>query len=442
MLASADLKAEEAGLLAAARRLGVPLRLVASDEICETRCAISTLPRRARESQFARRRRTGGLAGGKEDAITTPQDDAPRRHRGDRPGKLYAVGIGPGGRQHRTYRAVEAIAESQVIVGYRRYLELIADLTAGKELLASGMTAEVERCRAALTRAAQGQTVALISSGDAGIYGMAGLAIELAAAEKLDVPIEVVPGVTAAIAAAAALGAPLMLDFAAVSLSDLLVPWEVIRRRLQAVADADLVAVLYNPRSQKRVRQLDEAVADLPRRPPRHDPGGRGRLRRTGRSNARPHRFGPPAPAADRHEEHGCHRQQRHPHDRRPHGHAARISAMILLLGGESSTAEIARGLAGIGCRVLVSRATRDSAGRGRGRRDREPLGAAGRRRAGRTDRRAAIRAVVDATHPYATTIRRTARRAAERMNIPYLSFLRPAAIDPQAAGRAVRRRP
>ncbi len=148
-----------------------------------------------------------------------------------------------------------------MIVGYRRYLELIADLTAGKELLASGMTAEVERCRAALARAAQGQTVALISSGDAGIYGMAGLAIELASAEKLDVPIEVVPGVTAASAAAAALGAPLMLDFAAVSLSDLLVPWEVIRRRLQAVADADLVAVLYNPRSQRRVRQLDEAVA-------------------------------------------------------------------------------------------------------------------------------------------------------------------------------------
>ena len=148
-----------------------------------------------------------------------------------------------------------------MIVGYRRYLELIADLTAGKELLASGMTAEVERCRAALARAAQGETVALISSGDAGIYGMAGLAIELAAAEKLDVPIEVVPGVTAASAAAAALGAPLMLDFAAVSLSDLLVPWEVIRRRLEAVAAADLVAVLYNPRSQKRVRQLDEAVA-------------------------------------------------------------------------------------------------------------------------------------------------------------------------------------
>ena len=191
---------------------------------------------RARQSQSARGRRAGRLAGGKENAINTAEDHSQRSDRGHRPGKLYAVGIGPGGRQHRTFRAVEAIAESQVVVGYSRYLELIADLTAGKEIISSGMTQEIERCRIALRRAAAGQTVALISSGDAGIYGMAGLAIELAQAERMRVPIEVVPGVTAASAAAAALGAPLMLDFAAVSLSDLLVPWEVIRDRLRAVA--------------------------------------------------------------------------------------------------------------------------------------------------------------------------------------------------------------
>jgi precorrin-3B C17-methyltransferase len=150
--------------------------------------------------------------------------------------------------------------ESQVVVGYGRYLDLIADLTEGKELISSGMTQEVERCRAALERAAAGQTVALISSGDPGIYGMAGLVVEMAAAEGVDVPIEIVPGVTAASAAAAALGAPLMLDFAAISLSDLLVPWETIRSRLQAVAQADLVVALYNPRSKRRVRQLEEAV--------------------------------------------------------------------------------------------------------------------------------------------------------------------------------------
>ncbi len=156
---------------------------------------------------------------------------------------------------------MEAIGESEVVVGYRRYLELIADLTAGKEVISSGMTQEVERCRLALKRAAEGRTVALVSSGDAGIYGMAGLAMELAEAEGLAVAIEVIPGVTAASAAAAALGAPLMLDFAAVSLSDLLVPWETIRRRLEAVAAADLVTALYNPRSTRRTRPWEEAVA-------------------------------------------------------------------------------------------------------------------------------------------------------------------------------------
>lgn len=171
------------------------------------------------------------------------------------------VGIGPGGPEHRTFRAVEAISGSQVVVGYHRYLESIADLTAGKEMISSGMTQEIARCRAALQRAAAGQTVALISSGDPGIYGMAGLAIELSENENLPVTIEIIPGVTAASAAAAVLGAPLMMDFAVLSLSDLLVPWETIRRRLEAVAQADLVVCLYNPRSKKRVRQLEEAVA-------------------------------------------------------------------------------------------------------------------------------------------------------------------------------------
>lgn len=156
---------------------------------------------------------------------------------------------------------MEAIAASSVVVGYTPYLETIADLTEGKQRIASGMTHEVQRCREALARAAAGDTVALISSGDAGIYGMAGLALELAEAEGLCVPMEIVPGVTAATAAAACLGAPLMLDFAAISLSDLLVPWEVIRRRLEAVAAADLVTALYNPRSKKRVRHLQEAIA-------------------------------------------------------------------------------------------------------------------------------------------------------------------------------------
>lgn len=122
------------------------------------------------------------------------------------------------------------------------------------------MTHEIERCEAALRRAAAGAIVALVSSGDPGIYGMAGLAIEQAGALGLDVPIEIVPGVSASGAAAAQLGAPLMLDFASISLSDLLVPWPQIHNRLDAVARAGLAVALYNPRSHKRVRQLEEAA--------------------------------------------------------------------------------------------------------------------------------------------------------------------------------------
>ncbi|MCE5280885.1 MAG: precorrin-3B C(17)-methyltransferase [Deltaproteobacteria bacterium] len=186
------------------------------------------------------------------------------------------VGIGPGGPLDRTRRAEEAIAASDVVAGYGRYLELAADLTAGKELIATGMTREKERCRLALARAKEGKAVALVSSGDPGVYGMAGLVLEIAAAEGISVPIEIVPGVTAASALAARLGAPLMCDFAAISLSDLLVPWETIRSRLEAVAAADLVVALYNPRSQRRTHQLAEAAAIFRRHRPGATPVGIG----------------------------------------------------------------------------------------------------------------------------------------------------------------------
>ncbi len=170
------------------------------------------------------------------------------------------VGIGPGGPLDRTPRAEAAINHSGVVVGYKLYLEFINDLLGGKKLLSSGMMQEIDRCRAALNEAVQGNTVSLVSSGDAGVYGMAGLAIELAAAEGIGVAIEVVPGISAAHAAASRMGAPLMLDYACISLSDLLVPWKIIRQRLEAVAASDLVTALYNPRSKKREFQLDEAV--------------------------------------------------------------------------------------------------------------------------------------------------------------------------------------
>lgn len=150
----------------------------------------------------------------------------------------------------------------------------LGDLSAGKEVVATGMRAEQERCRLAIERARGGAVVALISSGDPGIYGMAGLALELLAKDPVPVPIEIVPGVSAAQLAAARLGAPLALDYASISLSDLLVPWPVIRKRLKAVAAADLAVALYNPRSMRRVAQLEEAVEIFLRHRPGATPAG------------------------------------------------------------------------------------------------------------------------------------------------------------------------
>ncbi len=260
LLASAAIKADELGLWAAARELGLPLRLVAAEEIRNTVRAFEHSDFVQDKVDLPAVAEPAALLAGRRTRLVLPKQILHGLTVAIAREKLYVVGIGPGGPGHRTLRAVEAIVESQIVVGYTPYLEAIADLTAGKQLVASGMTHEVQRCRQALQRAASGETVALISSGDAGIYGMAGLALELAEVENLHVMVEIVPGVTAASAAAAAVGAPLMLDFAVISLSDLLVSWEVIRRRLESVAAADLVVALYNPRSKKRVRQLEETV--------------------------------------------------------------------------------------------------------------------------------------------------------------------------------------
>ncbi|UPU36663.1 cobyric acid synthase [Geomonas paludis] len=179
--------------------------------------------------------------------------------------KLYVVGIGPGGLNHMTIEARQAIEDADVIVGYQAYLDFIQPLLSGKILYSSGMMREVERCSQALTIAASGRTVALVSSGDAGIYGMAGLALELA--DEPDAPegveVVVIPGVSAVQAAASVLGAPLMHDFAVISLSDLLTPLDKIRQRLRAAAEADFVVALYNPRSKGRTTQIEEAAAIL-----------------------------------------------------------------------------------------------------------------------------------------------------------------------------------
>lgn len=177
-------------------------------------------------------------------------------------GKLYVVGLGPGDDAHLTPAARAALAAATVVAGYTTYLELIPDLLAGKELIDTGMRQEVERCRQALARAAQGAVVALVSGGDAGIYGMAGLVLELAEEGGSAVDIEIVPGVSALQAAAARLGAPLMHDLAVISLSDLLTPWPTIAARLEAAAAADFVTILYNPKSRGRTTQV-EAARDI-----------------------------------------------------------------------------------------------------------------------------------------------------------------------------------
>ena len=174
--------------------------------------------------------------------------------------KIYAVGLGPGDMGYLAPRAEAALLESDVIVGYINYVELIPELIKNKEVIATGMTGEIERCEAAINEALKGKKVCVVSSGDAGIYGMATLLYELA--EKYpDIKIEVIPGITAAVSAAAILGSPLTNDFAVISLSDLLTPWEVIEKRLDACGAADMVLCLYNPQSKKRNDYLEKACA-------------------------------------------------------------------------------------------------------------------------------------------------------------------------------------
>lgn len=174
-------------------------------------------------------------------------------------GKLYVIGTGPGGLDHITPAARAAVAESDVVIGYYTYLQLIPDLLAGKEVISSEMMKEVERTHQALNRAVEGSIVSLVSGGDPGIYAMAGLVFEIARENNVDLAIEVIPGIAALNSCAARLGAPLMHDFAAISLSDLLTPWPLIEKRLKNAAQADFVIVLYNPKSKKRTTQIVKA---------------------------------------------------------------------------------------------------------------------------------------------------------------------------------------
>lgn len=172
--------------------------------------------------------------------------------------KLYVIGIGPGGADQMTPRARAAIEASDIIAGYTTYIDLVRPLIGDREILQTPMKQEIDRCTRARDAALTGKTVAMICSGDAGVYGMAGLMHEVCA-EYPELDIEVVPGITAACAGAAVLGAPLIHDFAVISLSDLLTPWEKIEKRLDLAAQADFCICLYNPSSKKRADYLQKA---------------------------------------------------------------------------------------------------------------------------------------------------------------------------------------
>ena len=172
--------------------------------------------------------------------------------------KVFVVGIGPGGAEFMTLQAQTALEQADVLCGYTVYVDLVKERFPDKEVYTTPMRQELDRCRWALETASQGRTVALVCSGDAGVYGMAGPLLQLGESFP-DVEVEIVPGVTAALSGAALLGAPLGHDFCVISLSDLLTPWEIIEKRLECAAQGDFALCIYNPSSKKRADYLQKA---------------------------------------------------------------------------------------------------------------------------------------------------------------------------------------
>lgn len=187
--------------------------------------------------------------------------------------RIFVVGIGPGDKGMLTPDAYKALHASDVLVGYPLYLDLLGEEFAEKEQLSTPMRKERERCVLCLQEADKGKTVSLVSSGDPGVYGLASLMLEVGR-DRPDIPITVIPGITAALSGAAVLGAPVNHDFCLISLSDLLTPWEVIEKRLCAAAAGDFVIVIYNPASRKRPEHLKKAVEILLRSLPGERPCG------------------------------------------------------------------------------------------------------------------------------------------------------------------------
>ncbi len=188
-------------------------------------------------------------------------------------GVLKVIGFGPGSKEDMSLRAIEALETADLIMGYTTYVKILKEIFPDKEFKSTGMTREVDRCRAALEEA-KDKTVALVSSGDSGIYGMASITYQVASQMGSDVRIEVIPGITAASSAASLLGAPLTHDTALISLSNCLTPWDIIVRRLEATSSSDMVIALYNPRSKARPDVLAEAISIISRYRPSTTPVG------------------------------------------------------------------------------------------------------------------------------------------------------------------------
>ena len=180
-------------------------------------------------------------------------------------GALFLVGIGSGDHKDMTTHCIAVLRNCDLVVGYKRYVDLAKPFIGEKDVISSGMSQEIERCTKAIAEAKKGRNVALVSSGDPGVYGMAGLALEIINKKKLwgRLEVEVVPGIPVIHSAAARLGAPLMNDYAVISLSDLLTPWETIVKRLDHATQADFVICLYNPKSRRRTKQIKEAKSIL-----------------------------------------------------------------------------------------------------------------------------------------------------------------------------------
>jgi len=175
-------------------------------------------------------------------------------------GKITVVGLGPGSLEEMTPKALKAIEQAEVVAGYTTYIKLIQSLLKDKEVIGTGMMQEVDRCKLAVETAAKGKDTVMVSSGDSGVYGMAGLILEIVLQYPEDTrpEVEVIAGLSAVNAAASVLGAPVMHDFAVISLSDWLTPWDLIRKRADLAAQGDFVIALYNPKSKTRVKNIEE----------------------------------------------------------------------------------------------------------------------------------------------------------------------------------------